>query len=32
MKSWGYILPGLDLESHGGTHRVALEAVSELKA
>jgi hypothetical protein len=31
VKLWGYSLDGLDWESHGGAHRVAPEAVSEVK-
>jgi hypothetical protein len=31
VKLWGYSLDSLDWESHGGAHRVAPEAVSEVK-
>jgi hypothetical protein len=32
VRLWGQSLHGCDSESHGGTHRVAPEAASELKA
>jgi hypothetical protein len=32
VRPWGQSLHGCDSESHGGTHRVAPEAASELKA
>jgi hypothetical protein len=32
VRPWGYSLHGHDTKSDGGTHRVALEVVAELKA